>query len=56
METSKGTSTYLYLKLAKVPLLSFMFFLQQNWRTGGQNRFCLCGRGVDVVGRRQGSG
>jgi hypothetical protein len=21
-------------------LLSFMFFLQQNWRTKGQNRFC----------------
>jgi hypothetical protein len=27
-------------KKATFFLLSFMFFLLQNWRTGGQNRFC----------------
>jgi hypothetical protein len=35
--------SYPYLKLAKMLsfILSLMFFLQQNWRTRGQNRFCL---------------
>jgi hypothetical protein len=36
------TLSYVYLKLAKTLFffLSFMFFLQQNRRTRGQNRFC----------------
>jgi hypothetical protein len=35
--------SYLYLKIAKILslLFSLMFFLQQNWRTKGQNRFFL---------------
>jgi hypothetical protein len=51
MRRTQGTSldSYLYLKLATCHvscfyLLVFFFFLQ-NWRTGGQSRFC--GR-VDV--------
>jgi hypothetical protein len=44
MEAMLGLSlySYLYLKLAKNAmsfLLSLMFFLQQNWRTTGQNKF-----------------
>jgi hypothetical protein len=45
-ETTKGNSlcSYLYLNLAKMPCFSFslfmLFFLLQNQRTGGQNRFC----------------
>jgi hypothetical protein len=49
MEATLGISLYshLYLKLAKMLsfLLSPMFSLQQNWRTRGQNRFCLEGGG-----------
>jgi hypothetical protein len=45
METTQGISLYSYLhfKLAKMLYFSFylMFFLQQNWRTAGQNRFSL---------------
>jgi hypothetical protein len=42
--------SYLYLKLAKMLsfLLSLMFSLQQNWRTG-KSRFCL---EVGEVGRK----
>jgi hypothetical protein len=45
MEITQGISlcSYLYLKLAKIPCFSnyiLCFFLLQNWRTGGQNRFC----------------
>jgi hypothetical protein len=44
MEAMLGISlySYLYHKLAKMLsfLLSLMFFLQQNWRTRRQNRFC----------------
>jgi hypothetical protein len=42
METTQGISpcSYLHLKLAKMLFfLSYMFFLQQNQRTRGQNRF-----------------
>jgi hypothetical protein len=44
METTQGISlcNYLYLKLAKYVmffLLSFMFFLLRNRRTGGQTTF-----------------
>jgi hypothetical protein len=50
MEATLGISlySYFYLKLAKNTmsfLLSLMFSLQQNWRTRGQNRFCLESRG-----------
>jgi hypothetical protein len=46
MEATLGISlySYLYLKLAKTLHLSYYllcFSLQQNWRTRGQNRFCL---------------
>jgi hypothetical protein len=44
METMLGISLYScpYLKLAKMPCFSFLcFFLLQNWRTRGQNWFCL---------------
>jgi hypothetical protein len=45
MGTTQGISlcSYLYLKLAKyhVSLLSFMCFLLQNRRIGGQNRFWM---------------
>jgi hypothetical protein len=51
MEAMVGISlySYLYLKPAKTLsfLLSLMFSLQQNWRTRGENRFCL---GAEVVG------
>jgi hypothetical protein len=45
MEATQGISvyTYPYLKLAKMlcfSFLSYMFFLQKNWRTRRQNRFC----------------
>jgi hypothetical protein len=59
METTEGISlsSYLYLKLAKMPFFFFIIFyifLLQNWRIGGWNRFCL---GVFVVfstsGRRE---
>jgi hypothetical protein len=54
IETTQGISlrSYLYLKLAKMPCFfkSFLiFFLLQNWRTRGQNRFCL---GVGMEGGR----
>jgi hypothetical protein len=45
METRQGISlySYLHLKLAKMLFffLSYMFYLQQNWRTRGKNRFYL---------------
>jgi hypothetical protein len=51
MEAMLGISlySYLYLKLAKTLSfsLSFMFSLQQNWRTRGQNP----GSGVGEWGR-----
>jgi hypothetical protein len=52
MEITQGNSlcSYLCLKLVKKVMflfVSFMSFLLQNWRTGGQNRFCL---GLGVVG------
>jgi hypothetical protein len=35
--------SYLYCKLAKTPCFYYLlyFFLLQNWRTRGLNRFCL---------------
>jgi hypothetical protein len=50
MEAMLGISlySYLYLKLAKMLCVS----LQQNWRTRGQNRFCLEVDGGWVKGRR----
>jgi hypothetical protein len=54
MEATLGISLYshLYLKLAKMLsfLLSPMFSLQQNWRTRGQNWFCLEGEGAEWGG------
>jgi hypothetical protein len=45
--------SYLHLKLAKTLFffLSYIFFLHQNQRTRGQNRFCLMAgkRGVEVA-------
>jgi hypothetical protein len=46
MEATQGISLYSYLhfKQAKNAMsffLSYVFFLQQNRRTRGQNRFCL---------------
>jgi hypothetical protein len=47
MESTQGLSlhSYLYLKIAKPPsfsyFLKFLFFLLQNQRTKGYNRFCL---------------
>jgi hypothetical protein len=60
MEISQGNSlgNYLYPKLAKTScfsFLSFMFFLLQNQRTGGQNRSCV-GGGVAKVGGGQVAG
>jgi hypothetical protein len=45
METTQGIPlySYLHLKLAKIvcfSFLSYMYFLQQNQRTRGCNRFC----------------
>jgi hypothetical protein len=56
METIQGNSlcSYLYLKFAKNAmylLLSFMYFLLQNQRTRGQNRFCPVRR-VGIGGKR----
>jgi hypothetical protein len=50
METTPGISLHSYLlsqtsKNTIFLFLSFMFFLPQNLRTGGWNRFCR-GRGV----------
>jgi hypothetical protein len=57
-QTNWGCNTYmLFILKHHVSLfLSFMFFLLQNQRTGGQNRFC--GGGVALVGgvRWQGKG
>jgi hypothetical protein len=55
METTQEICLYryLYLKLAKNAmffLLSFMFFLLQNRRKGGQNLFCPEGR-LGIRGR-----
>jgi hypothetical protein len=47
MEISQGNSlcSYLYLKQAKMFfILSFLFFLLQNWRTGGWKNSCPEGR------------
>jgi hypothetical protein len=51
---SKPRNLSVYLKLAKVLSLSYylLFFLQQNWRTRGQNRFFL--EAVGAGGRRSG--
>jgi hypothetical protein len=48
MEAMLGISlySYLYLKLAKTPCFSFIFFLQQNQRTREWNRFSLETGGV----------
>jgi hypothetical protein len=49
----KSLCSYLYLKLAKdyvilFLFLSFMFFLMQNQRSGGQN--IICGWGISTSG------
>jgi hypothetical protein len=53
METAQGISlySYLYIKLENTIffLLSFMFLLQQNWRTRGRNRFFPEARGKEGV-------
>jgi hypothetical protein len=45
MKTSQENflCSYLYLKLAKT-CISFVFFLLQNWRRGGQNRSYWAGQ------------
>jgi hypothetical protein len=45
METTQGNTlcSYLYLKLVKMPCFPYYllyFFLLQNWRPRGKNRFC----------------
>jgi hypothetical protein len=50
-----------YLSLSKTSkkamffLLSFMFFLLQNWRTGGQNRFAWRPGKEVILGEEEGS-
>jgi hypothetical protein len=61
METTQGNSlcSYLYLKLAKMSCFSFYllsFFLLQNLRTGGQNRFCWGVGEVGTSGNGKGKG
>jgi hypothetical protein len=53
IETAIGISlySYFYFKLAKIVYLSYhliYFLFKENWRTRGQNRFCLeVGRGQE---------